>query len=157
MRQRGNLMIPPDARIHTRTRFVLFTLVALSALVMLSLLVCNARTAGAASARLTLAGGQLAVSPTNLTSCRQCTVTVSNQSPTRSLTWFAVSHGIPGVTVNPAGGTLQRKGQVSVTITLPSHITCPANDTITFFGSANSVNVSWSCVATPTPTPYALS
>lgn len=146
-------MIPPEVRIHTRTRFALFALVVLSTLVMLSLLARDTRTAGAASMHLTLAGGSLAVSPTNLTNCRQCTVTVSNQSPNRSLTWFAISRGVPGVTVNPPGGTLQRKGQVSVTITLPSNITCPATDTITFFGSGNSVNVTWSCPATPTPTP----
>lgn len=146
-------MIPPDVRNHTWTRFAIFALVALSALVMFSLLARDTKAAGATPAHLTLAGGTLAVSPMNLTNCKQCTVTISNQSPNRSLTWFAVSHGIPGVMVNPPGGTLQRKGQVSVTITLPSNITCPANDTISFFGSANSVNVSWSCLATPTPTP----
>ena len=146
-------MISPDVRNHTRTRFALFALVALSALVTLSLLARDTRAAGATPAHLTLAGGTLAVSPANLTNCKQCTVTVSNESPNRSLTWFAVSHGTPGVMVNPSGGTLQRKGQVSVTITLPSNITCPTNDTITFIGSANSVNVSWSCQATPTPTP----
>jgi hypothetical protein len=54
--------------------------------------------------------------------------------------------------MKPAGGTLQPKGQVSVTITMPSNITCPAKDTITFSGPLNSVNVSWSCMATPTPT-----
>lgn len=143
-------MTPPGVRTRTRTLFAFF---ALSVLIMLSLLARNAKAADAAPAHLTLAGGTLTVSPTSLTNCRQCTVTVSNQSPNRSLTWFAVSHGIPGVTVNPPGGTLQRKGQVAVTITLPSNTTCPANDTITFSGSGNSVNVSWSCLTTPTPTP----
>jgi hypothetical protein len=80
-------------------------------------------------------------------------VTVSNRSPHGSLTWYAISRGISGVTINPAGGMLQPKGQVSVTITVPSNITCPANDTITFSGPLNSVNVSWSCMATPPPTP----
>jgi hypothetical protein len=80
-------------------------------------------------------------------------VTVSNTSRHGSLTWFASSRGIAGVTMNPAGGMLQPKGQVSVTITMPSTITCPANDTITFSGPMNSVNASWSCMATPPPTP----
>jgi hypothetical protein len=80
-------------------------------------------------------------------------VTVINESPTRSLTWFAISRGISGVTMKPAGGTLQPKGRVSVTVAMPSNIPCPANDTITFTGPVNSVKVSWSCMATPTPTP----
>jgi hypothetical protein len=100
-----------------------------------------------------LVGAILAVSPTNLTNCRQCTVTVINKSPNRGLTWFATNQGIAGVTIKPARGTLPPKGQVSVTITMPSTITCPANDTITFSGPLNSVNASWSCAATPTPTP----
>jgi hypothetical protein len=36
---------------------------------------------------------------------------------------------------------------------MPTNITCPANDTITFSGPVNSVNISWSCTVTPTPTP----
>jgi hypothetical protein len=80
-------------------------------------------------------------------------VAVSNQSPTRSLTWFAISRGIAGVTMKPAAGTLQPKGRVSVTVAMPSNIPCPAYDTITFTGPVNSVKVSWSCMATPTPTP----
>src|SRR5260370_7543162 len=81
-------------------------------------------------------------------------VTIINESPTRNLTWFAISRGISGVTIKPARGTLQPKGQVAVNITMPSTIPCPANDTITFTGPTNSVNVSWSCTPTPPPTLY---
>jgi hypothetical protein len=80
-------------------------------------------------------------------------VIVINENPNRNLPWFAINRGIPGVTIHPAGGTLQPKGRVLVNITVPSNIPCPSNDTITFTGPANSVKVSWSCVATPTPTP----
>jgi hypothetical protein len=146
-------MGPHNVRAHFPRRFALFALITLCALVMCSSLVPGARSASAAPVRFVLAGAVLAASPTNLTNCRQCMVTVSNESPTRSLTWFAISRGISGVTIKPARGTLQPKGQVSVTITMPSTIPCPANDTITFTGPMNSVNVSWSCMATPTPTP----
>jgi hypothetical protein len=80
-------------------------------------------------------------------------VTVKNESPNRNLSWYAISRGIPGLTINPGGGTLQPEARVSVIITVPVNIPCPANDTITFNGPGNSVKVSWSCVATPTPTP----
>jgi hypothetical protein len=147
------IMVPHDVRAHLPIRFALFALITLSALAMCSPLVSGARSASAAPARFMLAGAVLAASPTNLTNCRQCMVAVINESHTRSLTWFAISRGIAGVTMNPAGGTLQPKGQVSVNITMPSTIPCPANDTITFTGPVNSVNVSWSCTLTPTPTP----
>ena len=148
-------MIPPHRRILFPRRVLLFTLVIVSALAALWPLALGARAASAAFAHPLLAGSTLMVSPTNLTGCRQCSVTVSNQSPNRSLTWFAVSRGVPGVVIHPAGGTLPRKGQVSVTITVPSNIACPSADTITFTSSANAVNVSWSCPATPTPSPTA--
>jgi hypothetical protein len=147
------IMVPHDVRASLPIRFALFALLTLSALAMCSPLVSGAKSASAAPARFVLAGAVLAASPTNLTNCRQCMVTVINQSPNRSLTWFAISRGISGVTINPAGGTLQPKGRVSVNITMPSNIPCPANDTITFTGPVNSVQVSWSCMATPTPTP----
>ncbi len=147
------IMGPHNVRAHFPRRFALFALITLCALAMCSPLVSGARSASAAPARFVLAGAVLAAFPTNLTNCRQCMVTVSNESPTRSLTWFAISRGISGVTIKPARGTLQPKGQVSVTITMPSTIPCPANDTITFTGPMNSVNVSWSCTATPTPMP----
>jgi hypothetical protein len=146
-------MVPPSGRAHLPLRVALFALITLSALAMCSPLVFGARPASAAPARFVLAGAVLSASPTNLTTCRQCTVTVINKSSTRSLTWSATSRGISGVTIHPAGGTLQRKGQVSVSITMPTTITCPANDTITFSGPVNSVNISWSCTVTPTPTP----
>jgi hypothetical protein len=146
-------MGPPNVRTHLPRRFALLSLVTLSALAMCLPLVSGARSASAAPARFVLAGPGLVASPTNLTTCRQCMVTLSNTSRHGSLTWFASSHGIAGVTMNPAGGMLQPRGQVSVTITMPSTITCPANDTITFSGPMNSVNVSWSCMATPPPTP----
>jgi hypothetical protein len=147
------IIVPHDVRAHLPIRFALFALITLSALAMCSPLVSGARSASAAPARFVLAGAVLAASPTNLTNCRQCMVTVINESPTRSLAWFAISRGIAGVTIKPARGTLQPKGQVSVNITMPSTIPCPANDTITFTGPTNSVMVSWSCMATPTPTP----
>src|SRR6266571_6813009 len=147
------IMVAHNVRAHLPILFALFALITLSALAMFSPLVSGARSASAAPARFMLAGAVLAVSPTNLTNCRQCMVTIINKSPRRSLTWSAISRGISGVTMNPAGGTLQPRGQVSVNITMPSTITCPANDTITFSGPMNSVNVSWSCMATPTPTP----
>ena len=146
-------MGPPNVRTHLPRRFALLSLVTLSALAMCLPLVSGARSASAAPARFVLAGPGLVASPTNLTTCRQCMVTVSNTSRHGSLTWFASSRGIAGVTMNPAGGMLQPRGQVSVTITMPSNITCPANDTITFSGPLNSVNVSWSCMATPPPMP----
>ncbi|MFL5693142.1 MAG: hypothetical protein ACJ795_15195 [Ktedonobacteraceae bacterium] len=146
-------MVPHNVRARLPLLFALFALITLSALAILSPLVSGARSASAAPARSVLVGAMLVISPTNLTSCQQCTVTVINKSPNRGLTWFATSRGIAGVTMNPAHGTLPPKGQVSVTITMPSTITCPANDTITFTGPMNSVNVSWSCTATPTPTP----
>ncbi len=146
-------MGPPNVRTHLPRRFALLSLITLSALALCSPLVSGARSASAAPARFVQAGTVLAAAPTNLTTCRQCMVTVSNRSPHASLTWFAISRGISGVTMNPAGGTLQPKGQVSVTITMPSTIPCPANDTITFSGPLNAVNVSWSCTATPPPTP----
>jgi len=146
-------MVPHDVRAHLPICFALFALITLSALAMCSPLVSGARSASAAPARFVLVGAVLAASPTNLTNCRQCVVTVVNESPTRSLAWFASSRGIAGVTIKPARGTLQPKGQVSVNITMPSTIPCPANDTITFTGPVNSVKVSWSCTATPTPTP----
>jgi hypothetical protein len=147
------IMIPRDVRAHLPIRFALSALLTLSVLAICSPLVSGAKSASAAPARFVMAGAVLAASPTNLTNCKQCMVTVFNQSPNRSLTWFAISHGISGVTINPAGGTIQPKGRVSVNITMPSNIPCPANDTITFTGPVNSVNVSWSCMATPTPTP----
>jgi hypothetical protein len=147
------IMVPHNVRAHLPILFALFALITLSALAMFSPLVYGVRSASAAPARFVLAGVVLAVSPTNLTNCRQCMVTVINKSPNRSLTWFATSRGISGVTMNPAGGVLQPKGQVSVNITMPSNITCPANDTITFTGPMNAVNVSWSCTVTPTPPP----
>jgi hypothetical protein len=146
-------MVPHNVRAHLPLRFALFALITLSALVLISPLDSGARSASAAPAHFVLVGAVLAVSPTNLTTCRQCLVTVSNKSPNRSLTWFATSRGISGVTITPAGGMLPPKGQVSVTITMPSTITCPANDTITLTGPMNSVNVSWSCTVTPTPPP----
>jgi hypothetical protein len=146
-------MGPPKVRPHLPRRFALLSLITLSALALCSPLVAGARSASAAPARFVLAGPGLAVSPTNLTTCRQCLVTLSNRSSHGSLTWFASSRGIAGVTINPAEGTLQAQGQVSVTITMPSHITCPATDTITFSGPKNSVNVSWRCMVTPPPTP----
>jgi len=145
------IMVPHNVRAHLPILFALFALITLSALAMFSTLVSGARSASAAPARFVLAGAVLAVSPTNLTDCSQCVVTVINESPSRSLTWSATSRGISGVTINPAGGTLQPRGQVSVNITMPSNITCPANDTITFTGPMNSVNVSWSCSVTPAP------
>src|SRR6266568_4259700 len=147
------IMVPHNVRAHLPILFALFALITLSALAMFSTLVSGARSASAVPARFVLASTVLAVSPTNLTDCSQCVVTVINESPSRSLTWSATSRGISGVTINPAGGTLQPRGQVSVNITMPSNITCPANDTITFTGPMNSVNVSWSCSAPPTPTP----
>ncbi len=146
-------MGPHKVRTHLPRRFALLALMTLSALAMCSPLVCGARSASAAPARFVLADPGLAASPTNLTTCRQCMVTLSNTRPHGSLTWFASSRGISGVTITPAGGMLHPKGQVSVTITMPSNITCPANDTITFTGPLNSVTVSWSCMATPPPTP----
>jgi hypothetical protein len=131
----------------------LLSLIALSTLALCSPLVSGAKSASAAPAPFVLTGAVLAAAPTNLSTCRQCLVTVSNRSPHGSLTWFASSRGIAGVSIQPAGGTLQPKGQVSVTITMPSTIPCPAKDTITFSGPLNSVKVSWSCTATPPPTP----
>src|SRR5713101_5882478 len=132
--RKETIMIPHNVRAHLPIRFALFALITLSALAMCSPLVSGARSASAAPARFVLAGAVLAASPTNLT-------------------WSAISRGISGVTMKPARGTLQPRGQVSVNITMPSTIPCPANDTITFTGPTNSVNVSWSCTATPTPTP----
>lgn len=149
-------MVPHNVRAHPPLRFAIFALITLSALTMFSPLVSGARSASAAPVRFVLAGAVLAASPTNLTNCKQCMVTVINKSPTRSLTWFATSRGISGVTIKPAGGMLQPKRQVSVTITMPSNITCPANDTITLTGPINSVNVSWSCTVAPTPPPVTL-
>src|SRR5712692_1926286 len=146
-------MVPRNVRAHLPLHFALFALITFSALALISPLDSGARSVSAAPARFVLAGAVLAVSPTNLTNCRQCMVTVSNKSPNRSLTWFATSSGISGVTITPAGGMLPPKEQVSVTITMPSTITCPANDTITLNGPMNSVNVSWSCTVTPTPPP----
>ena len=136
-----------------RTRLqMLVTLVILGVAAMTSLLASGARPMSAATARFALAGPVLAASPTDLTNCRRCTVTVSNKSSSRSLTWSAMSRGVSGVTLKPARGTLQPKGQVSVSITLPSHISCPASDVIALTGPTNSVKLSWSCKGTPTPT-----
>src|SRR5258708_4429069 len=151
--RKETIMVPHNVRAHLPIRFALFALITLSALAMCSPLVSGARSASAAPARFVLAGAVLAASPTNLTNCRQCMVTVINESPTRSLTWSAISRGISGVTIKPARGTLQPKGQVAVNITMPSTIPCPANDTITFTGPTNSVNVFWSCTPTRPPTP----
>ncbi len=134
-------------------RFALFTLATLGALALCLPLVSGARSAPAAPARFVLAGPVLTASPTELTRCRQCAVTVSNESSTRSLTWFASSRGLSGVAIKPSRGTLQPRGHVSVTITVPSNIACPAKGMITLSGPVNSVKVSWSCPATPTPTP----
>ena len=128
----------------------LFALITISALALCSPLVSGAR---AASAPFAPPGAVLAVSPTNLAGCGHCIVTATNQSPTRSLTWSASSSGIRGVTITPAGGTLSPREHLSVTIAVPSTITCPASDTIIFTGPVNSVRVLWSCQATPTPTP----
>src|SRR5579875_973621 len=99
-------------------------------------------------------GGLLTVSPTFLSNCMQCTVTVSNTSNNKTLFWFATSQGVSGITINPRGGALQPQKQVSVTITIPSNTTCPARATINFSANqANSVSVSWSCSPTPTPSP----
>jgi hypothetical protein len=146
-------MVANNVRARLPIRFALFALLTLSVLAMCSPLVSGAKTISATPGRFVLAGAVLAVSPTNLTNCKQCMVIVSNQSPTRSLTWLAISRGISGVTIKPASGTLQPKGHVSVTITMPSTISCLEHDTISFTGPVNSVNVSWSCMATPTPTP----
>lgn len=148
-------MVANNVRARLPIRFALFALLTLSVLAVCSPLVSGAKTtsASATPGSFVLAGAVLAVSPTNLTNCKQCMVIVSNQSPTRSLTWLAISRGISGVTIKPASGTLQPKGHVSVTITMPSTISCLEHDTITFTGPVNSVNVSWSCMATPTPTP----
>ncbi|HKF37313.1 MAG TPA: hypothetical protein VKB35_10475, partial [Ktedonobacteraceae bacterium] len=91
-------MAPHNVRAHLPIRFALFVLITLSALAMGSPLVSGARSASAAPARFVLVGAVLAVSPTNLANCGQCMVTVINESPTRSLTWSAISHGISGVT-----------------------------------------------------------
>ena len=147
------IMGPHNVGAHLSRRFALFALITLSVLAMCSPLVSGARSASAAPARFVLAGALLAASPTNLTNCSPCMVTVINKSPTRSLTWFANSRGISGVTLKPTRGMLQPKGQSSVTITMPSNISCPAHDTITFTGPLNSVHVSWSCTATPPLTP----
>ncbi|HEX6480451.1 MAG TPA: hypothetical protein VF043_16555 [Ktedonobacteraceae bacterium] len=146
-------MGPHNIRTHLPRRFALLSLMTFNALAMCSLFISGARSASAAPARFVLAGPGLVASPMNLTTCRQCMVTLSNRNSHESQTWSASSSGISGVTINPAGGMLQPKGQVSVTITMPSTIPCPANDTITFTGPLNAVNVSWSCMATPTPTP----
>jgi len=149
-------MVPLNIRVHLPILFVLFALITLSTLAMFSLLVADARSASAASARLVQADAVVAASPTNLTNCRQCMVTVINKSTDRNLTWFAISRGIPGVTIKPTRGILQPKKQVSVNITMPSNITCPANDTITFTGPKNSVDIAWSCTVTSTMTPVTL-
>lgn len=146
-------MVPLNIRVHLPILFVLFALITLSTLAMFSLLVSSARSASAAPARLVQADAVVAASPTNLTNCRQCMVTVINKSADRTLTWFAISRGIPGVTIKPTRGMLQPKKQVSVNITMPSNITCPANDTITFTGPKNSVDIAWNCTVTSTQTP----
>jgi hypothetical protein len=146
-------MVPLNVRVHLP---ILFALITLSTLAMFSLLVFGARSASAAPARFVQADAVVAASPTNLTNCRQCMVTVINKSTNRNLIWSAISRGIPGVTIKPTHGILQPKRQVSVNITMPSNITCPANDTITFTGPKNSVDVAWSCTVTSTLTPVTL-
>jgi hypothetical protein len=133
--------------------FASFSLILLSALALSTPLLSGMRSASAAPVHLAVAGPMLSVSPTTLTNCTQCTVTVTNQSAAKPLTWSAASRGISGVAIQPAHGTLPPKKQGTVNITMPANITCPANDTIIFSGPANMVKVSWSCTPTPTPTP----
>ena len=128
------IMVPHNIRAHFPILFTLFALITLSALAIFTPLVSGASSASAAPARFVLAGAVLEASPTNLTNCKQCMVTIINKNPNRNLLWSAISQGISGVTIKPAFGLLQPKGKDSVDITMPSNITCPANDTITFTG-----------------------
>src|SRR5260370_37907754 len=84
-RREATIMGPPKVRTHLPRRFALLSLMTLSALAMCSPLVSGARSASAAPARFVLAGPGLAASPTNLTTCRQCMVTLSNIRPNSSL------------------------------------------------------------------------
>jgi hypothetical protein len=144
-------MVPHNIRAHIPILFTLFALITLSALAIFTPLVSGARSASAAPARFVLVGAVLEASPTNLTNCMQCMVTIINKSPNKNLFWTAMSQSISGVTIKPPNGLLHPNEKHSVNITMPSNITCPANDTITFTGPMNSVNISWSCNVTPTP------
>jgi len=101
----------------------------------------------------------LVASPTSLTgnNCSYaadigwtCTVKVSQQSQ-GFLNWSAKSSGIKGITFKPGTGAFALPGaSTQVIITIPDAV-CPASATLTFIGTANTVNVSWTC-APPTIT-----
>ncbi len=146
------MMEPRSVRTHLLLLCALFALITLSVLAIFAPLVSGTRAASAA--HTVLVGAMIEASPTSLTNCKQCTVTIMNKNPNRNLTWSATSHGIAGVTIKPAHGILQAKGKDTLDITMPANITCPANDTITITGPMNSVTISWSCMVTPTPVTF---
>lgn len=133
---------------------IAFAALCILAIIIPSLALRSSVAEAAPQIHLNAFGGALVVSPTSLSNCMHCSVTVSNTRTAKSLVWSATSQGVPGIIISPHAGTLSPQGQKNVTITIPASTTCPASATITFSAPlANSVSVSWKCSATPTPSP----
>ena len=76
-----------------------------------------------------------------------CTATLNSDAKNLSnLNWSATSNGASGITLSSQSGSLTPGQTAQVTISIPD-TSCPASATFTFMGPANTVPLSWNCLA----------
>jgi hypothetical protein len=73
-----------------------------------------------------------------------CQLTLSNSSPSLSLTWTYSEQMIPGLILKVASFTIPPSQTEQVQIYIPTN-DCSLKASITFTGTVNSVNVTWNC------------
>jgi len=74
-----------------------------------------------------------------------CPATLISKGTQRNLNWSVTSHGLSGVSIWPAKGTLPPGSSVQIVIVIPN-ITCPASASFTFLGASTPTVATWSCV-----------
>ena len=74
-----------------------------------------------------------------------CSATLISEGTQRNLNWSVTSHGIAGISVWPAKGTLPPGSSAQIVIVIPN-VTCPASASFTFLGASTPTVATWSCV-----------
>ena len=74
-----------------------------------------------------------------------CSAKLISEGTQRNLNWSVSSHGIAGISVWPAKGTLAPGSSAQIVIVIPN-VTCPASASFTFLGASTPTIATWSCV-----------
>ncbi len=74
-----------------------------------------------------------------------CSATLISKGTQRNLDWSVSSHGLTGVSIWPAKGTIPPGSSEQVVIVIPN-VPCPASASFTFLGASTPTVITWSCV-----------